>query len=927
MKNILLILIYFFTLNVNAQNFIFEDEKENKLISFLENTKIEFFDDKIKLLENDKEYVFEFFNNNGEKLNLNYSNPIKINYYIDTFRIEDLTTYLNVKYGDVVVSLKDKLVFDNIGKNKIFINSEEIKDKNKNKLSLLKNKIELLYSEVEYYEISYSSFIASGNSLCSDSSIDEENNIYFTGHTRTNIGSWLKNSFEAAIKGAQDYFVIKINEYENVIWGTYVGSNGSEGSPFIDSKFGMVWVAGNSNANGFPTTENALQKQYNKSADVTIFKLNYNGKFEYGTYLGGNSYDAAVDIKIDDNKNTWVVGRYHSNDFFYFTDNAEFNKHLGKYDGFLIGFNENDSCIYSTKIGGESDDYVEAICITKNYFILGGYSNSQQLKNLRKEGNSTRYLTGINRETLKTDWSVILKGSENESILNLHSVDFNSDEFYASGYTNMSDLGFGNVYQFDKNKGTDFILKKFKEDGTLLKSTYLGGNDDEGLISPRVFQGGGISNDQYGNIYVTGFTKSFDFPTTDNAFEGNRIAYNDIFVSAFDEKLENLLYSTYIGGNLGDIGRNILNYKDYIYVVGWSNSENFPITEYAFHKNAVTPYTGLFLKLSPQLVFPDTCINTVFKYDGFYDRVGLNLVRDAIIYDSTLRLTKPASYTSGAIWYNTPVDITKSFICKFTFEFSEGDDMQNSDGSAPGADGIAFVIQGQSPNIIGYSAAGIGIENLRNAFAIELDLFKNDIEGYNDPNGNHIAAFGSKGLLKNDHNSEDFISQNIYLDEIKIDKTRYEMEVYYNSDNQNIYVFLNEEYRGKRLVLRISDFYFEDYIDLIGNTSAFVGITAATGQSFQRQELFSFEFCGGDFISSVERESFDNLLYPNPARDFLIINGSYFNYDVKILDLLGNYHNADIQGNMINIANLKSGFYLLEIKTNDKIVYQKFIKE
>lgn len=929
MKNIILITIYFFTLNVNAQNFIFENEKENNLISFYENTKIEFLNDKIKLIENGEEFIFEFKDENNKLLKLNYSNPININYYIDTFKIENLQCLTHVKYGDVVITIKEKLVFDNIGNKRVYINSQEINKENKknDNLKLLENKVELLNNNIEYYELSYSSFIGNGNSLCSDLSKDEENNIYFTGHTITNLGSWIKNAYQVNIMGQQDYFVVKINEYENIIWGTYVGSIGNDGASFIDSKYGMVWVAGNSNSHGFPVTDNALQKKYNKSSDVTIFKLNYEGKFEFGTYLGGNSYDAAVDLKIDDNKNAWVVGRYHSDDYFYFTDNAEYNKHLGYYDGFLTGFDENDSCIYSTKIGGELDDYIEAICITKNYLILGGFSNSQQLKNLRKEGNSSRFLTGINRNTLKTDWSIRLKGSNNESILNLHSVDLNSNEFFASGYTNELFLGFGNVYQIKKNNGTDFLLEKYREDGTLLKSTYLGGNGDEGLISPRVYQGGGISHDNNNNIYVTGFTNSNDFPITDNAYQKKSSHKYDIFVSSFDSDLENILYSTYVGGNSGDVGRNILNYKDYIYVVGWSNSQDFPINEYALHNNAITPHTGLYLKLSPELVFPDSCDNIVFNYDGFYNLSNLNLVRDAVIYDSTLRITKSEAYTSGAVWYNQPVSVTESFNCKFSFEISEGNDMKNYDSSAEGADGIAFVIQGISPDVIGYSAGGIGIENLRNAFAIEIDLYHNKEPFINDQNGNHIAAFSSKGLLKNDHNSDNFISQNNYLDEIKIDKTRYEMEIYYNSENNNLYVYLNEIKRGKRLVLRISDFYLEEKIDLINNKSAYIGITGATGHSVQRQELFSFEFCGGDFISSVERNSDNTLLYPSPASDYIFIDNQYLAREVKVIDVLGNIYFPENNGNMIDVSSLKSGFYILEIKTGENIVYQKFIKE
>ncbi|MEM2842244.1 MAG: SBBP repeat-containing protein, partial [Thermoproteota archaeon] len=74
-------------------------------------------------------------------------------------------------------------------------------------------------------------------------------------------------------------------------------------------------------------------------------------------------------------------------------------------------------------------------------------------------------------------------------------------------------------------------------------STYLGGTGfDYGLA---------IAVDSSGNVYVTGYTTSSDFPTK-NAYDGELGGREDAFVAKFDltqSGSASLLYSTYSGGS------------------------------------------------------------------------------------------------------------------------------------------------------------------------------------------------------------------------------------------------------------------------------------------------------------------------------------------------------------------------------------------
>ena len=112
---------------------------------------------------------------------------------------------------------------------------------------------------------------------------------------------------------------------------------------------------------------------------------------------------------------------------------------------------------------------------------------------------------------------------------------------------------------------TDVFVAKFNRQGDLLYSTYVGGT--------QVDYGRGIAVDAAGNAYVTGSTKSSDFPVTTGAFQttfrggncrydpmpGPPISYpcDDAFVLKLNPSGSGLVYATYLGGGGSDYGRAV----------------------------------------------------------------------------------------------------------------------------------------------------------------------------------------------------------------------------------------------------------------------------------------------------------------------------------------------------------------------------------
>jgi len=82
--------------------------------------------------------------------------------------------------------------------------------------------------------------------------------------------------------------------------------------------------------------------------------------------------------------------------------------------------------------------------------------------------------------------------------------------------------------------------------------------------------------DSVGDAYVTGYTGSTNFPTS-NPLQPTNHGFADAFVAAFDPTGQTLLYSTYLGGNSSDFGYGIAaDSAGNAYVTGATGSPDFP---------------------------------------------------------------------------------------------------------------------------------------------------------------------------------------------------------------------------------------------------------------------------------------------------------------------------------------------------------------
>ncbi len=169
-------------------------------------------------------------------------------------------------------------------------------------------------------------------------------------------------------------------------------------------------------------------------------------------------------------------------------------------------------------------------------------------------GNNDAFVTKLNAAGNALTYSSYLGGDSDDFGTGI-AVDA-AGNVYVTGTTDSQNFPTLNAIQPALGGFEDAFVTKLNAAGSaLVYSTYLGGTDLE--------EGAGIAVDTAGNAYVTGRTRSANFPTV-NPFQpalgGGDCSGNpclDAFVTKLSSTGSALVYSTYLGGSADDLGEAI----------------------------------------------------------------------------------------------------------------------------------------------------------------------------------------------------------------------------------------------------------------------------------------------------------------------------------------------------------------------------------
>jgi hypothetical protein len=181
-------------------------------------------------------------------------------------------------------------------------------------------------------------------------------------------------------------------------------------------------------------------------------------------------------------------------------------------------------------------------------------------------------------------------GSDHESFSNI-KMDKNGD-FFLIGSTNSDDFYITpGAYKKEKDFYNVAAISKIRISGDstkLLYSTFFGGSGGDGATDIYVGDN---------NIFFTGYTRSFDFPKVKSIMQelsGNE----DCFVVKMNSSLDSIYYSTVFGGNMEDIPKSIDVQSNEAYITGQTKSTNFPTTASCFQERNAGVLDAFVCKLS-----------------------------------------------------------------------------------------------------------------------------------------------------------------------------------------------------------------------------------------------------------------------------------------------------------------------------------------
>lgn len=296
---------------------------------------------------------------------------------------------------------------------------------------------------------------------------------------------------------------------------------------------GNVYLGGYSASPDLPV-KSALQSSRNGELDIFVVKLDPTlTDVVYATYIGGSNHDDIKAMAVDSDGNVYLGGRTKSDDF-PTTENAFCRTHKATFDNVVIKLNpDGNKMIYSTLLGGESMEEVRGIAFDKygNCAVVGG----------------------------------------------THSTDFpTTPNAFKPVYTDEKEPDptkkSGKPFQAEDA----FVAKLNPEGSALVFCSFLGGHGYD--------KAWGCAMDPEGNVYVTGYAGSKDFPTTHGVVQPQHAGGDpsgdfgelDVFVTKFSADGTRLVFSTLLGGTANDKGESIAVTSDgHVYVAGETRSLTF----------------------------------------------------------------------------------------------------------------------------------------------------------------------------------------------------------------------------------------------------------------------------------------------------------------------------------------------------------------
>src|SRR6266403_72175 len=441
-------------------------------------------------------------------------------------------------------------------------------------------------------------------------------------------------------------------------YSTYLGgSSDDQGAAIAVDANGNVIVAGTSFSTDFPTSSNAFMPQplaanVNGASAAFVSEIDPTGtQLKYSTYLAGSTpFDFAFGVSVDPTGKIYVTGTTVSTDFPTSSTNPNFKP------GFKVGTNNTNlngtsfivkldpaattgqnSLLYSSYIGGTNGtqligDIGQSIAVDANgVAYVTGYTDSSpgtsvtDLTGFPVVGGFQTTLGSVNGNAFLAKIDTTQSGAASllySTYFGGNAVNFNSvTDFIADVGNGVVIDSNSNAYMTGVTYSTDLAVtanavQTAYPTGNSTNTAFLGrvNTTQTGSASLAYLSYLGGTGPDFGDAialgpnnvgYLTGQTRSLNFPTTTGAYSTSGNTSGQAYVTLVNTNAAvgaPPAYSTFLGGTGGDDGFGIrVDATGNAYVAGGTSSSDFPITSGAFQPALATSAAGdgFVFKLNP----------------------------------------------------------------------------------------------------------------------------------------------------------------------------------------------------------------------------------------------------------------------------------------------------------------------------------------
>jgi pimeloyl-ACP methyl ester carboxylesterase len=481
-------------------------------------------------------------------------------------------------------------------------------------------------------DLIYSTFLGGsaydmGNSIA----IDRSGAAYAAGYTLSPDFPTTPGAFDTTYN-KNDAFVVKLHPTGSVLaYATFLGGgNYDEAMGIAVDGSGAAYVTGKTDSSDFPTTPGAFDRSCGTDGncnfdgeypieDAFVVKLNATGSnLTYATFLGGGKSDYANAIAVDASGAAYITGSTKSSDFPTLAGAFDTTYNGGIYDAFVVNLNVTGSALtYATFLGGtENWDWGKSIAIDRSgvAYVTGGTQSSDfpvtpGAFDTSYNGICDAFVVTLNATGSTLAYATFLGGTDCDigdgiAIEESGAVYITGETLSSNFPTSLGafDATFGGGDCSGSPCSDAFAVKLNATGSALIYSTFLGGSAYD--------IGSGIAVDRSGATYITGYTRSSNFPSTPGAFDttfggGDCSAYpcSDAFVVKLNAAGAALAYATFLGGSSGEFAEDqgygiAIDGSGVAYVTGQTHSSDFPVTLGAFDTSMDSSPDAFVVKLA-----------------------------------------------------------------------------------------------------------------------------------------------------------------------------------------------------------------------------------------------------------------------------------------------------------------------------------------